>query len=127
MKLPLVPKHEKDYEVKEYPSNAEVLNLIRVQLRNEAIPEETKERLQERYQLGDATVSDELGPFEADLEAAEIVFEDFDTQDAGKMEISASAVEEATSVFMQAGGKQRNGQRDSLNALLSALTVQQET
>ena len=127
MKLPLVPKHEKDYTVNRYPSNAEVLDLVRVHLRNETLSEEIKTRMQEEYSLSDASVTDELGKFEAEHEAAAIVFEDFEVEDAGPMEISANAVGEATDYFMGAEQSAKNGLSDTLSDLASVLKGQSDT
>lgn len=109
MQLPLIPERDEAYTVIEYPSNRQIQKLIRVHLRNEALSEEAKERLMETYVLEEET-SNELGRYEAELEAAKIVFDE-EIPEVEPEDISGRAVGEATAVFLgkstptnQAGG-----------------------
>ena len=109
--LPLLPERDKEYTVVEYPSNRQVIELAKVMLHSEGLPENRKREIADRYNIDEAEISNDLSPQEQDLRTAEIVFEEELPRSVEWEDLSSKAVSEAMQVFMGIAAGTNSGRR----------------
>jgi hypothetical protein len=107
MQLPLLSGE--DYTVKEYPSNREVEDLIRVILKSAGEEDAFKRQLIERPGFSKEDISEEITPKEADMKMAEIVFKEDLPRSADWTDLSPNALREGIVTFFGIGDKMSGG------------------